>query len=186
MWCAALVGVVLTSVLVVASPAQAYTNSTLSYQYVQVDTEDCFATEQNYNSKIVTKGNYCYVPDEIDGTMFHKQAGGLAMKLVIRNRSTGQMLGKAEFHPYGAHLWLYDTKDDGDGFHWHIMACCGWAGFNLTPPSTNAAVDYKDFDIGWPDGTFVSLFAYDDEAMTDTLFAFGCTPASEDCYGGIA
>ncbi|WP_117212096.1 hypothetical protein [Allorhizocola rhizosphaerae] len=85
------------STLAFAGPAQAYTNADLSATEIRRETDTC----------------PCSYPDPADGAFFQRDVGGVAIKVEWRYPGRG-MVAKAEWHPYGEVLWVYDTENDGD------------------------------------------------------------------------
>jgi hypothetical protein len=166
--------VVATSLLVLPAPAQAY--GTLTVKYAVVDTDNCERIRGNL--PVVAQSGGCFLDDSADNTFFVKDPGGVALKIELHDGSG--MVAKQEFHPYGEHLFVYDTRNDGD-----TVYCMLWInGFpdnpwpenRFSPPGTNAVIDYNDFNLSYDEGTDVEIWAVDtftDNNPTDIVFKLG-------------
>lgn len=117
----------------------------------------------------------CQFPDKIDGTYFQKDDGGVGAKEVYGN-SAGHPLAKAEFHPHGEILWLYDVSNDGDGLYYKVSYEGDGGRYGLyTPPGTSNAWDIRKVNLDIPEGRRVTITVYDDRAMTDKVSQFSAT-----------
>lgn len=160
-------------VFVAPSPAQAYGDE-LGFQSAAVNTWSCNTIWGGFTGySIYETGGVCYNGDEVDGTWWTPDRGGNGIKIVLRDyrSNNNQMLGKVEWHPHGEHLWLYDTKNDGDTFYVCVSFTNDWAGACLRPPGTSAAIDYRDFNFDRPEGLGVTIKVYDDQNQTDLITA---------------
>ncbi|WP_328469434.1 hypothetical protein OHA21_01835 [Actinoplanes sp. NBC_00393] len=163
----AVAGLVLASTLV-ASPAQAYSN--LSYRAAVVDTDDCWRASGVLT--VVRESNGCRLADSADGTLFRFDAGGIAIKVEIRDGSG--LVGKAEFHPYGEKFWFYDTRNDGDTVYYEL--CTGYRDVcygTYQAPGTNNAIDYGTREFSFAEGTRISVSVYYDHTRTKLIGSFG-------------
>jgi hypothetical protein len=158
---------VLASTLV-AGPAQAYT--TLSYRAAIVDTATCHRAAGVLT--VVKEAGGCRIADTADGTFFRNDAGGVAIKVEVRDGSG--MVGKAEFHPYGEKFWYYDTRNDGDTVYYEL--CTGYRDTCYGPyqaPGTGDVIDYGTSEFAFGEGTRISVSVYYDRARTRLLGSFG-------------
>ncbi|WP_369030259.1 MULTISPECIES: hypothetical protein [Streptomyces] len=128
------------------APAQAYSplpTHTINYR----DTDNC----------------PCSISDPFDGTYFEKDAGGYAAKVNLYYG--GSYIAKVEFHPYAEKLWVYDTKNDGDGIYAEAWWFDGSGAYHSTglvqPTGTSSVIDYKIVDLGIAEGTYVYIDVYD-------------------------
>lgn len=147
-------GLVAGSVIGATAPAQAY-DPNPSEKVIEVKTD---------------KGRH--LDDPIDDTTFEKDPGGVAIKIELRQ--DGLYLGKAEFHPRGEKLWVYDTHNDGDSavygkLRWYDEDKDRWVSTDFAPPSTSAEVDMDTVDFSIPDGSTVGISLYDNKARTDLI-----------------
>ncbi|MFD3497379.1 hypothetical protein [Streptomyces sp. NPDC058678] len=158
-------GLVVGALCATAAPAQAYSpNPGLAKYYY--DTDNCPCSGGN-------------LTDPFDGTYFADDAGGLAVKMELND--DGWFVGKVEFHPYDEKLWVYDTRNDGDGFFVAVGYSSGGSYHDLgtfSAPGTSEVVDVtvKDFDI--PDGASVDISVYDESGRTDLIGAARGTGAA--------
>lgn len=150
------VGMVLT-----AAPAQAYTNSQLSFSRNLFDTDLC----------------PCEAADDYDGTFFAEDAGGMALKSEIKIPSlNGRWVGKVEFHPSDEIVYVYDTYNDNDSFYVtvsyynHAGRKIGVGGV-MSAPGTNAKYDSKKYNLEIAEGTKLVIELWDDANLTDQLVA---------------
>ena len=90
-------GLIAGSLLTISTPAQAYSPDPGTTKYHR-NTTDC----------------PCSLPDQFDGTYFDQDPGGQGLKIELRD-NTGWFVGKVEFHPLDEKLWVYDTRNDGEG-----------------------------------------------------------------------
>ncbi|MET9352591.1 hypothetical protein ABZY14_06145 [Streptomyces sp. NPDC006617] len=141
-----------------AAPAQAYDPDPSVSTYYR-DTDSCPCSGGTLG-------------DPFDGTYFAHDAGGTAVKMELND--AGWFIGKVEFHPDGEKLWVYDTKNDGDGFYVAVGYSSGGSYHDLgtfSAPGTSATVDktVKNFDI--PDGAYVDITVYDGSGRSDYIAA---------------
>ncbi|MFE9771754.1 hypothetical protein ACFYOV_08810 [Streptomyces sp. NPDC005931] len=154
-----------TALFGAAAPAQAYSpNPAVSTYYRDTDTCPCSGGT---------------LTDPFDGTYFAHDAGGLAVKMELN--ASGWFVGKVEFHPYDEKLWVYDTRNDGDGFEVTIGYSYGGSYHDLgthAAPGTSEVVDVtvKDFDI--PEGASVDISVYDGSGRSDLIAAARGTGAA--------
>ncbi|MEW2635538.1 hypothetical protein AB0903_28850 [Streptomyces sp. NPDC048389] len=151
---ASLVGAVSAALAVTATtaaPASAYNPNPRILQDDGVHTVNC----------------PCRFNDDIDGTYFKEDDGGIGRKAVFGNAS-GYAVAKVEFHPYDEILWMYDVANDGDGLYYKVSYEGDGGRYGLyTPAGTSAAWDVKKVDLNIPEGRKVTIKVYDDRAMTD-------------------
>jgi hypothetical protein len=153
----------------VATPAQAY--GTLTVKYAKVETDNCNRTG---SLPVSDQGDYCYLWDNIDGTYFHKDPGGVALKVELWDANG--MVGKFEFHPYGEHVWLYDTRNDGDAIYASIChvrdpenPLCVRDGL-WTPVGSDNPVDLIHVDRSYDEGQVIRVQIWDNAAATDLIY----------------
>lgn len=149
-------GIMITgSLLATSTPAQAYSPDPTATKYHR-DTIYC----------------PCSVPDRFDGTYFANDPGGEGLKIELRDR-TDWFVGKVEFHPLDEKLWVYDTRNDGDGFYVTVSYYRSDGRYivlgTFTAPSTSAIVDKSVYDLSMPEGTPVTVRVYDDAARNDWI-----------------
>lgn len=163
-------GSILTSTAVLASffaavgPAQAYGN--LTVKYALVDTDDYRVIRGAGNLRVDAQSTRCVLPDSADGTFFQKDAGGVAIKIELHDGSG--MVAKQEFHPYGEHLWVYDTRNDSDTVYTELW----WDHqFNesYAPPGTSARVEYRHVNLSFAEGTPMSIHDWDNFPLEDSI-----------------
>ncbi|WP_435615715.1 hypothetical protein [Streptomyces coelicoflavus] len=143
-----------------AAPAQAY-NPDPSATIIHRDTDGCPCSGGSLG-------------DPFDGTYFKHDAGGKAVKIELSD--DGWFIGKVEFHPYGNKIWVYDTKNDGDGIYVHVAVDNhdghGLTGWNLYhPPGTDKVVDYSVNSLGSNvrEGADIRIRVFDDSRTTDLI-----------------
>ncbi|WP_338898737.1 hypothetical protein WBG99_26725 [Streptomyces sp. TG1A-60] len=157
-----LVGAVSTAIAVVAmtaAPANAYNPDPRVIQHDAQHTVYC----------------PCRFNDDIDGTYFKKDDGGLGTKTVFGNAS-GYALAKVEFHPYDEIVLMYDVANDGDGLYYKVSYEGDGGRYGLyTPPGTSAAWDTRKVNLDIPEGRKVTITVYDDRAMNDWVHTITAT-----------
>ncbi|MFC7814046.1 MULTISPECIES: hypothetical protein [unclassified Streptomyces] len=134
-------GTLLTTVT--AAPAQAYDPDPTTYVTRQA-TDNCPCTHG----------------DLIDGTYFHKDAGGVGVKILATVGKASNIVGKVEFHPLDEKLWIYDTKNDGDALYAQVT----WSGGGsqvYKAPGTAKSIDVRTVDLNIPEDTYVSVKLFD-------------------------
>jgi hypothetical protein len=168
--------------LTLATSAQAYGYLRWEVAYVNVDPDGTcqlhFRSTMSA-SRVKDWGETCYIGDSADGTYFVKNdRGGTAIKAEAYN-SSGKLVAKTEFHPYGEHLYVYDTANDGDTLYTEIEYSDysgGWKriGF-VAPPASSAPVEYTHKNYSLPEGWRIQLKIYDDRDKTYNrgTFAYG-------------
>ncbi|KDN81676.1 hypothetical protein [Kitasatospora cheerisanensis] len=148
-------GMVAGSMLFSAAPAQAF--GSLQVRYAIVDTSNCRGLEGSLS--VVNQAAGCFLDDSADDTFFKKEAGGVAVKIELRDGSG--LVAKAEFHPLGDELWVYDTRNDGDSIYVTLQWGDSLEG-PVSPPGTGTEVEYTKEAHGWiPEGAAVTLRVYD-------------------------
>ena len=121
------------SSFLVASPAQAYVEDDISVRYLLVNTSPsagCSKSAPNLGDpdittlagKVVDEGSTCFHDDWWDYTRWTEDNGGVGVKIELW--LSGNMIGKVEWHPYGEHLWVYDTRNDSDTFYVEVTSPC--------------------------------------------------------------
>lgn len=152
-----------------AGQAHAYPNASLIIHVAEFDTSTCtllfgdIDVFTNTNGECQTKGD----PDPLGSTIFTKDIGGVGVKMEVFD-SKG-MVWKAEFHPFGEHLKIFDTRDDGDTIYAQVFLPDGTQK-TFSAPGTNATIDKSDFNLDLPEGTDVFIEFTDDAAGTDLIF----------------
>jgi hypothetical protein len=109
--------------------------------------------------KTQTSGCPCTLPDEYDGTYYLRDSGGMGAKLRIYSK--GRLAGKAEFHPQGEKLWIYDTLANDDAIYYQIR--WGTAKLVFKVPSGKK---YATIDLDIAEGTPVTVTAWDNRSAT--------------------
>jgi hypothetical protein len=77
------------------------------------------------------------------------------------------MVAKVEFHPYDELLWVYDTRNDGDGVY--VEPCagdirhCDSLGF-YGAPGTSDPIDHRVVNFDLAEGTLVHIWGIFDNA----------------------
>lgn len=144
------------------APAEAYEDE--SYWDVQLRTRPDCLTVQSWDSYNVDRiGGQCVVDDEADGTYFDDDAGGLAYKIEVMD-SRNDMVAKAEFHPQGEHLYLYDTKNDGDTVYFQVYnATTGWKRLYSVEGTSNR-IDLRHENLSFDEGDKIEISTYDNAA----------------------
>lgn len=170
---AALAGLAtLCTLLVTVQPAAAYTNSTLSTQWITQDAETCSSAGSHGGGFTVSSGSSaCY----IDGVDYFASAkdDGYSQNAVLALRSNGTLVGLVEFEAYGEHLYVWDTADDGDGFYVWIFAEGKSSGQQLLGPfcacqgASGWDEVYENLDL--PEDWQADLIITDDKAGNDVL-----------------
>ncbi|HEY9289736.1 MAG TPA: hypothetical protein VIP98_00515 [Microlunatus sp.] len=155
---AAAAAVVAGSLTSMTAPAQAYSPDPTVNKYHR-NTGDCPCSGGE-------------LADPFDGTYFEKDPGGTALKMELTD-SSGWFVGKVEFHPYDEKLWVYDTRNDGDGI-FVTLSYYDDNGRNHTlgvfdTPSTQATVDKRVYDLSLPEGRLVTIRVWDNAALTDWI-----------------
>ncbi|MFF9340201.1 MULTISPECIES: hypothetical protein [unclassified Streptomyces] len=118
-----------------------------------------------YNLAQNTTNCPCTHYDNVDGTYFLNDAGGIGLRSLIYHG--GKLVGKVEFHPYGEKLWVYDTANDGDSFHvsFFVEREVASKGFELrgsyAPPGTSQEVEYRVVEFDIPEGRRVFYQLHD-------------------------
>jgi hypothetical protein len=160
--------VVAACCFVAVGHAHAY--GALTMRYARVDTSTCTRLSGDLPVKAFSNG--CELDDEVDGTFFEKDAGGIALKVVLSD-SNG-MVAKVEFHPYGEKLWVYDTRNDGDGIYVQLYGPNGHFTYGVT--GTSDPIDYNVYDLNYPEGTLLYFDVTDDQAGNDVIYfdSYGC------------
>lgn len=160
----------LASAFLAPSTAQAYGDE-LRSEYALVNTDPCYRRIGSLD--VLDRNGRCYVPDDVDGAWFVPDPDGVAMKIELRDRRDNQrMLAKVEWHPHGEHLFVYDTKNDGDAIYFLLTVEGGYAR-SFTAPGTSASIDYADHDLDFPEGRDVHIDVYDDRARTELIIGLG-------------
>jgi hypothetical protein len=154
--------VVAACCFVAVGHAHAY--GALTVRYAMVDTSTCARLYGDLPVKAFSNG--CELDDAVDGTFFEKDAGGIAVKVVLSD-SNG-MVAKVEFHPRGEKLWVYDTRNDGDGIYVQFSGPDGYYTYGVT--GTNDPIDYNVYDLDYPEGADLYLEVTDDYAGDDDIF----------------
>src|SRR5262245_14610410 len=154
------------TVLVVAPLAQADSyDSTLLKKYATVDTGTCKQLSGVLTVTVDPDTGDCVLADSADGTVFKKDSGGIALKIELYT-SANSMVAKMEFHPNGEKLWVYDTKNDGDGISVEpfIITTEGkWVSFGRGRGSavgTDAVIDHRVVDLNEPEGQDLGFRVY--------------------------
>ncbi|MFC7612408.1 hypothetical protein ACFQV2_00695 [Actinokineospora soli] len=148
-----------------ASPAHAY--GTLIVRYAVVDTDNCARLAGSLS--VSAQGDYCVLNDSADDTFFHKDPGGVAIK--VEEHDSNGMVAKQEFHPYGETLWVYDTRNDGDTVYTDVYAN-GFYG-PYAPPGTSNTIDFAKVNLDFPEGRSIRLDVYDDAGPADLITSVG-------------
>jgi hypothetical protein len=156
-----------TSFAVTARPAQAYGGLTL--HWALVDTDDCRRLAGDLT--VIARDDDCRLNDSADNTFFKKDPGGKALKIQLHDGSG--MVAKAEFHPYGEKLWVYDTRNDGDTVYFEPFICpvgetCFY-GDSYSAPGTSNPIDSDVINFSLPEGSTFTLLAWDNADETDFL-----------------
>jgi len=160
--------VMLASGFVIASPAHAYPEQDISVRYLLVDTggsctksAPALAGVSTLAGQVEDEGSTCFHDDIWDYTRWSEDSGGKGVKIELW--LSGNMIGKVEWHPYGEHLWIYDTRNDGDTFYVELTSPCL---INGGPDGTyNApANDYVDKNMDLGEGCSLTLNLYDSKA----------------------
>ncbi|WP_236726218.1 hypothetical protein [Streptomyces sp. NBRC 110465] len=150
---AAMASAAATVVTMTATPANAYSGLTLVGRDWTV-TDYC----------------PCRFNDEIDGTYFHKDAGGAGFK-VIHGNASRHAVAKVEFHPYGEILYVYDVKNDGDTLYYKVSYEGDGGKWGLyAAPGTSDVIDVRKVNLDIPEGRKVTVTVYDDKAMKKKVY----------------
>lgn len=143
-----------------ATTASAYDNSDLSISSWEYDTDHCLCTNSS----------------GLDYTGFKHDAGGEALKLVVKNNGTA--VAQVEFHPWDEVLYVYDGKNDGDTIYVRAM---WWEGSGFvredggpySARTTSKELDVNkiqmDSDDDIDEGTVVYFRLYDDRDGNDPI-----------------
>jgi len=155
----------LASVIVVGSPAQAYDNDRVDRRFAVVDTDNCVRVDGGLS--VIAYSTYCQLNDSVDNSYFEKDAGAMATKFELHDSSG--MLAKVEFHPLGEKLWVYDTRNDGDGVQvWLDVLCEGTGLGPFSVQGTDNTIDYAVFDLNIAEGCDINVDILD--SPEDLLF----------------
>ena len=141
-----------------AAPATAYSPDPTAGTYYR-DTDNCPCSGGSLG-------------DPFDGTYFSHDAGGLAVKMELRDDDW--FVGKVEFHPNDEKLWVYDTRNDGDTIYVHVAYTHNGSRHNVgtySPSGTSAVVDYEVRDLNMPEGAYVDITVYDAKGHSDYIAA---------------
>ena len=141
-----------------ATTASAYDNSDLTISSWTYDTDNCPCTNSS----------------GLDYTGFQHDAGGTALKLVVKNNGTA--VAQVEFHPSDEVLYIYDGANDGDT----IYVRAQWWEDGSTPDDatywvsgTSDELDMNkvqlDGDDDIDENTNVFIKLYDDRELTDPI-----------------
>ncbi|WP_416902711.1 hypothetical protein [Micromonospora echinospora] len=149
----AIIALVTPTSFLIAKPAQAYPSGSVTVRYAVVDTDNCARVAGTLPVENQSTG--CFLDDPIDNTFFEKDAGGQAVK--IQMYYGGDLIAKVEFHPQGEKLWVYDTKNDGDGVYTTVGG-----GIYYAPNGTDSPVDYRVIDLSRSEGDAVYVHVDDD------------------------
>ncbi|GAB2939017.1 hypothetical protein GCM10027280_29100 [Micromonospora polyrhachis] len=153
---------ILTSFLLVPSPAQAY--GSLTVKWARVDTDNC--NRLSGNLPVTSFSNGCMLYDSADDTFFEKDAGGVAVKIELHDGSG--LVAKVEFHPLGEKLYVYDTRNDSDTVYTWLRV----GGHSYGPwsaPGTSAPVEHRVVDTSIAEGTYLLVDIYDDNGHSDYI-----------------
>jgi hypothetical protein len=162
---AAVLTMIATVVLSFGTPAGAYVpNPTV--RFAVVDLDNCGRIEGNL--AVTSHPNGCALSDSFDGTFFRRDPGGVAVKMQFHT-SNGTMVGKMEFHPYGEHLWVYDTRNDSDTIYaaYNLYSSAGYEGSG--GPLRGPVNGYNNVNLSIADGWQICIAAYDDVELTDWI-----------------
>ncbi|WP_052412302.1 hypothetical protein [Streptomyces mutabilis] len=117
----------------------------------------------------------CRFSDDIDGTYFQKDDGGVGRKVVFGNQS-GYALAKVEFHPYDEILWMYDVANDNDGLYYKVSYEGDGGRYGVyMPPGSSDSWDVKKVNLDIPEGRRVTITVYDDRGLTDHVSTINAT-----------
>jgi hypothetical protein len=162
--------VVLPFSLLVPGPAQAY--GSLTVKWITVDTDNCARRFGSGGLTVTALSDRCYLDDSADDTWFIKDPGGVAIKIELHDSSG--MVAKIEFHPHGEHLWVYDTRNDGDAIYTRVFENGHpYSGTAYSAPGTSSVIDYRDFNLSMPEGNQIQLAVNDNASGTDTIVRVG-------------
>jgi hypothetical protein len=160
--------VALASSFLIASPAHAYPEDDIQARYLLVDTGGSCTKSAPAHPDAVTlagtvvdEGSTCFHDDLWDYTRWSDDVGGKGVKIELW--LSGNMIGKVEWHPYGEHLWVYDTRNDSDTFYVEITSGCLIDGGPIGPYNAPAN-DYVDIDLDLGEGCSLTLNLYDSKA----------------------
>lgn len=161
------------AVFCLAGARQAHAYGKLTVHYARVDTGTCHRLSGDLT--VIAHSNGCELPDSIDGTFFEKDAGGIAVKVVLSDSSG--VVAKVEFHPAGEVLWLYDTRNDGDTVYTKVCVQnstnrCTRA---TAPTGTSDAIDIDVINLDYAEGTNLDIIISDDMdngASTGDIYFF--------------
>lgn len=154
--------------LAVAGTAQAYTNADVDWKHGSITTGKCGVSQWSHYTGH-EDGDYCV----LGGTSFRKDSGGIAYKIEAYT-SEGRK-AKIEFHPYGEHLRVCDTSNDGDAIHVALQYMSGGAWSTkalVSPPGTSSAVDCADVNYSFDEGVDIRLKVYDNTSKSDYMATF--------------
>jgi hypothetical protein len=146
----------LASLLVAASPAQAY--SGLEVKTAVVRTEPPVCEVLSGSLRVTGIGLVsCYLDDTADDTFFLQDTGGVAIKIQVHLEDI--MVAKVEFHPQDEVFYVYDTANDGDGINAELYDhATGILYGPYSAPGTNDRIDFRRVDIpDIPEGHLVSV-----------------------------
>jgi hypothetical protein len=153
------------------SPAQAY--GLLTFDSILVNTSTCDGESSPFSNHPSRRDGYCWMWDEVDGTWWRPDEGGRGLRYAIwyypKNGGDAEFVGKVEWHPYGEHLWVYDTKNDGDTLYIRLRVPSANYDRTFHAPGTANRVDIGHFDLDFAESLGVTVSVYDGPNHTDLM-----------------
>jgi hypothetical protein len=155
------------------SPAQAY--GILTFDAILVNTDTCTGESSPFGNRPSRRDGYCWMWDQVDGTWWRPDEGGIGLRHAIYyypdpNTGNGaELVGKVEWHPYGEHLWVYDTKNDGDTLYVRVRVPSANYDRTFDAPGTSNRIDIGHFDLDFAENRAVTISVYDGANNTDLM-----------------
>lgn len=163
------VSVIFEGVLSISGTALAYGENELKVTEILFDATDCDVEDIEGDMEVIDFGHYCRVVDGADDAFFRLDSNSTAYKANFYD-SSDDLVAKVEFHPYGEHLWVYDTKDDGDTIY--VVICEKEIGTCYGPysaPGTGEEFEFIHQNFDFKEHEEILILVYDDLEITDKI-----------------